>query len=292
MNRSLYWAGVASGCLALAEALADTTIDATNRHAFGANLGWVDWQADTNHGAVIGQYYCTGFVYAANAGWIHLGGGPTNGYAYSNQSAGDCGVNHDGAGNLRGYAYGANIGWIAFEALGAPTLDLRSGRFNGYAYGANVGWISLSNAQAMVQTDQLEPGPDTNANGLPDPWEWKWAGNLTELDASRDTDGDGATDLDEYHADTDPISPADYLAITDHVPGAGGSTSAVQWASTPTRYYYVHQAEEPTLAQPWPDSGLGLVMADPGAFTRRVVTNAPGTQRQVYRVRAVVPLAP
>ena len=77
-----------------------TTIDAVNRYAYGANIGWVDWRGDTNNGAVITNNICSGYIYGANVGWINLGSGvPTNGAAYQNLSAGDFGVNQDGAGN-------------------------------------------------------------------------------------------------------------------------------------------------------------------------------------------------
>src|SRR5215831_1880380 len=126
-----------------------STIDPLNKFAWGANVGWMDWRGDTNHGAVIGDYVCSGYIYSANCGWINLGSGsPTNGIRYQNLGANDFGVNNDGLGNLRGYAYGANIGWINFENTGAPKVDLRTGVLTGYVYSANCGWIGLSNAVA------------------------------------------------------------------------------------------------------------------------------------------------
>ena len=47
-----------------------STIDSANRFAHGANVGWMDWRADATSGAVIGEYVCSGFIYAANIGWI------------------------------------------------------------------------------------------------------------------------------------------------------------------------------------------------------------------------------
>jgi len=41
---------------------AATTIDALNRYAYGANLGWMDWtggSGETTTGAVIGEYVCS-----------------------------------------------------------------------------------------------------------------------------------------------------------------------------------------------------------------------------------------
>src|SRR5579872_2956935 len=108
---------VFASCVASVQA--GTTIDETNRYAYAANLGWVDWVADTNNGAVIGEYVCSGYLYSANVGWINLGSGsPANQIQYQNNSATDFGVNQDGLGNLSGYAYGANIGWINFETNG------------------------------------------------------------------------------------------------------------------------------------------------------------------------------
>src|ERR1051325_921238 len=134
-------------------ARADTTINPTNRYAFGANVGWQDWLGDTNHGVVIGPQVCSGYIFSPNLGWINMGdGNPTNGVQYQNLSANDFGVNVDGSGNLRGFAYGANIGWVNFETNGAARVDLASGILSGFAFSPTCGWISLSNEVAFVQT--------------------------------------------------------------------------------------------------------------------------------------------
>ena len=136
--------------------LAATTISDTNKFAYGANTGWINVQGDSNNGARVECDFAADFIYSANYGWISLGDGtPTSGFQYSNLSADDFGVNHDGLGNLRGYAYGANIGWVQFEDVGDPSVDLVSGNMSGFAYSANVGWISLSNSQAFVETAPL-----------------------------------------------------------------------------------------------------------------------------------------
>ena len=146
---------------------AATTIDAVHRYGWGANIGWMDWRGDTNNGAVIGPAFCSGSLYAADVGWISLGSrAPTNGVQYQNLAANDYGVNVDDLGNLRGYAWGANIGWIAFAASGAPAVDFASGRLSGCAWGANVGWISLSNSVAYVQTTPLTPANDLCAGAV------------------------------------------------------------------------------------------------------------------------------
>ncbi len=64
---------------------AQSTINATNKFAYAANLGWVNARGDTTNGVVIGEYVCSGFAYAANVGWINFGSGvAANGIYYSN----------------------------------------------------------------------------------------------------------------------------------------------------------------------------------------------------------------
>lgn len=234
---------------------ADSNINGIHRHAYGANIGWLDFRGDGAHGAVLGQMYATGHVWSANCGWISLGNTPTNGWQYSNASGNDWGVNHDGIGNLRGYAYGANIGWIQFESSGHPQVDLTSGALSGYVYGANVGWISLSNSFAFVQTDSLSEGPDSDQDGIPDPWEWKVALDLAPLGTNADWDVDGQTDHEEYLADTDPFDPLSRLEII--ALARTGTTDRVTWTVRLTRHYQLEKATELTNTAAWADSGLG-----------------------------------
>jgi hypothetical protein len=274
----------------IAPAGTGTTINTPHRQAYSANMGWVDARADGVNGASIGQFFCTGYVFIANGGWIHLGNGPTNGFAYSNASQKDYGVNHTGSGHLRGYAYGANIGWIAFETNGNPHLNLVSGAMDGFAYSANVGWIALSNAFAHVQTDRLEAGPDEDVDGIPDEWELANTGSLTNLQGgAADEDKDGRTDTEEYGADTDPRERDSVLKITDV--NRTGNTHRVSWTVEPTRLYRLEQAPTASSGGEWEDSGLGLLPAGAGTTLTGEAMAASATTR-FYRVKAIVPLSP
>jgi len=270
------------------EARAATTINDSNPHAYGANVGWLNARGDVANGASIGQSFCTGYVWSANCGWISLGNGPTNGWHYSNTASNDWGVNHDGQGNLTGYAYGANIGWIQFEQTqGQPRIDLRTGNFSGYAYGANVGWIGFSNAQAFVQTDTLAPGPDTDGDGIPDPWEMQRAGNTTTLGGSY-PDGDASPDVDEYLADTDPLT-GEHLEILSLAETTG--TNTITWTARPTRQYRVEATNAmPAAASEWPDVGGGLIGPPSGNPAAAAIPRA-STTTEFYRVKAVIPLS-
>lgn len=267
---------------------AGTTIDPVNSYAWGANLGWINAYADGANGAVIGQFYCMGNLYAANAGWINLGSGsPANGTYYQNNSATDFGINQDGLGNLRGYAWGANIGWLNFENMGAPSVDLATGILSGYVWSANCGWISLSNAVAYVQTDSLWPG-QVAADGLPVAWLLANFGT-TNVNPNADPTGKGMTIAQDYVAGTDPNNSNSVLRITSENFALGNSAS-LTWESVPTRLYYIQK--NPELASSnWMDSGLGLISPSAGLSTTAgfVDTNAPA---QFYRVRVVLPLSP
>ncbi|MCX8091115.1 MAG: thrombospondin type 3 repeat-containing protein [Verrucomicrobiae bacterium] len=275
--------------LAMLSARAATTINPTNIFAYGANIGWINARGDVPNGAVIGEYTCSGYLWAANVGWIRLGSGsPANGIQYQNNSATDFGVNHDGLGNLRGYAWGANIGWLNFESNGAPRVDLTTGKLSGYVWSANCGWISLSNVFAMVQTDTIASAPDTDGDGLADAWERLYFGDLAPI-AGADPDGDGMNNLQEYLAGTNPLDASDNLRITVFATPPGGTAPALTWKSTPARRYFIEKSLNLT-APLWLDSGLGLITPDGAGTTRTFAdTNAP---MRFYRVRAVKPLSP
>jgi len=288
----------------LAHAASNIDPAAANSHAYGANIGWIKMRGDVTNGAVVGEFVCSGFIYSANCGWIHLGDGtPTNGVRYQNNSAADFGVNTDQyfangttfEAKLRGFAYGANIGWVNFEATGDPRVNLATGKLLGYAYGANVGWIALSESGVNVLATTLAPGADTDADTIPDNWELFFGGgtDLTKLSATGDRDGDGILDKDEYAADTNPFSPLDRLQITTivaprQIGGVGPVVSDLTWTSKPSRKYSIEISPDLFAAfAPF----VNNIVSDLGATTFERF-NDPSTAKKFYRVRAKVPLAP
>jgi len=282
-----------------APAWGSTTIDPVNKFAYAANAGWINWEGDGAHGAEIGQFFCAGSIFAANLGWIHLGGGaPLNGVHYQNNSATDYGVNHDGAGHLSGQAWGANVGWLTFGSQDAngspydgPKVDLLTGILSGNIWGANIGWISLSNAQAFVQTSFLKQGPDSDKDGLPDAWELQFSRDLKTLGERADADSDGLSDAAEYQADTDPLDPRSLLLITGFNAGDSARPAAITWTSQPTRLYRVLGLPELNGKGDWADVGLGAIVPDPGPATTRMFDTGRLPQ-SFFRIEAFQPLPP
>lgn len=272
-----------------------STIDPAHPYAYAANVGWVNARANATHGASIGEYICADYLYAANVGWIHLGDGtPANGIQYANNSATDYGVNHLGDGRLRGYAYGANIGWLSFETNGNPRVDLKTGNLQGYAYSANCGWISLSNAGAFVRTGFLEPGLDSDGDGITDAWELSYTNTLAAFTASSDTDGDGSSDIAEHGADTNPLDPNDQLRIVDYAVqwGGGTETNRLQWTSKETRCYQVDYRNFLASGPDWQDA-TGVFAPDAGDSTSRsVLLVEPPFLQRYFRVQAFKVLPP
>jgi hypothetical protein len=268
---------------------ASTTIDLTNRYAWSGNTGWMSWVANTNNGAAMGEYTCSGYIYSGNVGWINLGSGsPTNGIYYQNLSTNDFGVNNDGLGDLSGYAWGANIGWITFEqTFGKPKINLLTGAFSGYVWSANCGWISLSNAVAYVQTDTLNPGP-LAPDGLPIPWLLQNFGT-TNINANSDPTGKGNTIGQDYVAGTDPNNVNSVFRIVAESFPSGETSASLTWNSEPTREYYILKNTNLPAAT-WQDSGLGLISPSAGSTT---TTNFADTKAaaKFYHVQAVLPLS-
>jgi hypothetical protein len=107
------------------------TIDATNRYAWGENIGWVDF-GSAGGNVTIEDDGLSGYAYGENIGWVLLDD-----------------VTNDGEGVLGGYGWSENAGWIDFSHV---TID-SDGIFSGYAYGENIGNIVFGSVDNLVTTD-------------------------------------------------------------------------------------------------------------------------------------------
>jgi hypothetical protein len=151
-------------------------IDAADKWAWGANVGWIDF-APANGGVTIYQDHLEGYAWSENVGWIRVGSFVGGGaHTYTNDAANTYGINNDGAGNLSGYAWSATVGWINFApANGGVTIDPDTGDFSGYAWGENVGWIHFQNSSPAykVNTSWRLLG----SGGIDATNKWAWGAN-------------------------------------------------------------------------------------------------------------------
>lgn len=302
MNRSFPLASLVSVVAVVwaSRLSADTTFGADEHHAWGANTGWFSFRHDRPvppAGVVFGESYLSGFAYSANLGWINLGSGsPSNGHTYSHTDT-DHGVNHDGAGNLSGFGWSANTGWINFGWASSsdpnrPQVSLISGTFSGYAWSGNIGWVNLGGERLTTVTMTC---PDSDGDGIADHWEKSQFGNLTTADATSDQDKDGASDLAEYIAGTNPNEASSYMKVIAHHSTTGGPQVSVQltFTTTPQRLYRIEHSSElshPTI--PWEDSALGTFPTTEAITTKNLAFPSDTTRRQFFRVVPIRPLTP
>jgi hypothetical protein len=80
-------------------------------------------------------------------------------------------------------------------------------------------------------------GPDTDEDRLDDDWEVTYFGNL-DHDGSRDSDGDGWSDWQEFNTGTDPTNSGSIFRVLA-VGIVGGISRTIYWSSVPGRTYRV-----------------------------------------------------
>lgn len=139
------------------------------------------------------------------------------------------------------------------ESIGGPLMDsitLRSdvdgtGQvFYRQPSGAGVtSSITASAGLAFVvfhtSTPPSESGPDADSDAMPDDWERANFGTA-DADPSSDADGDGLTNLQEYHAQTDPRRPHPgwvYFALPPNLFPLAASPNGVALLRDETHYW-------------------------------------------------------
>jgi hypothetical protein len=125
---------------------------------------------------------------------------------------------------------------------------------------------------------------DGDGDGMPDTWETQHGfSNTDPLDAALDADDDGATNLAEYEAGTDPRDPTSYLRI-ETISADFISTASVRlsWLARTNKTYTVLYRDTllPGLWTPLTD-----VSAAPSNRTVEVIDQPPQTAtRRFYRL--------
>jgi len=169
----------------------------------------------------------------------------------------------------------------------------RAGNLEGIALASNPqadAWFMVTdddnlNGEAVTIYKHFSPNQDTDNDGLTDEWELRYFGSTAVTSGSRDSDGDGQTDLQEFHAGTDPTNPLSQLRIRSVT--LNGPDVLIRWQSTGGRSNIVQSALSPEdeftdLSPPIVIPGSGDAFAE--YLHSGAAANSPA---RFYRVRTV-----
>ena len=130
-------------------------------------------------------------------------------------------------------------GAVAFAAMNFPTESVAQ-RIQRIL--ANVTPVAgLGGKVATGGRLNLARSVDTDGNGLPDWWEQQFFGQLTGTDPNADPDHDGASNLAEFLAGTDPTNFNSALRLTA-LRTADTNGIVLEWPSVMGRYYRLLRA--------------------------------------------------
>ncbi len=105
-----------------------------------------------------------------------------------------------------------------------------------------------NNGTAIVDIgcyEYMHSSADSDGDTIPDSWEFDWHMDPTDpTDGQRDTDGDHASNSEEYIADTSPIDGTSYLSVT----AVSNSPLSIYFASLRSRQYVMQGCND--LATP------------------------------------------
>jgi hypothetical protein len=206
----------------------------------------------------------------------------TNGVAYS-PAVGDL---DSGAGRVHirtslSSAPGTNSIIVTYNLGGCGGCPCPSSDWDGDGLGDNF--------ELMVGSNPLNA--DTDADSLPDGWEYNYFGSPTDAVAAADVDGDSFTALQEYWTGTDPTNSASFFHVLAAVlvgndvqvswMAGGGRTNMLQYTTGAVGGNYSNNFTDIAPAIILPSSGTSLVtnQIDAGGATN-------GSSRY-YRIRLV-----
>jgi len=122
---------------------------------------------------------------------------------------------------------------------------------------------------------------DSDRDGIPDPVELAWFGNLTQANATSDTDGDGEKDLDEWLGGTDPKDPRSVTRLQLALLPNG--SRVLMWSGQNGRVYDVLKSTDMKTFVP-------LAEGRTGTFSETVFDTVQ-FQQGFYQLRTHLPTA-
>lgn len=174
---------------------------------------------------------------------------------------------------------------LTFAAENLPSglvLDPTTGSISGTApdagdYAFNLSAINLAGASTVAA--QFKVLSDADGDGAPDEWELSNGLNPQVADAEIDIDADGASNLNEYLAGTDPRDSSSVFRIVSIGLGTPDDQLEIEWRSISGRRYAI---ESSANLEEWEVVSDSEITAD--AATTRLQFPKPSTSR-TYRIR-------
>lgn len=127
-------------------------------------------------------------------------------------------------------------GAVAFAAMNFPSETVTQ-RVQRILTNVDV----VAGLQGQVHTGgrlNLQRTVDTDGNGLPDWWEFRYFGHLTGTDPNADPDHDGMNNLAEWIAGTNPTNAASVLRLT-LVSATNANNVVLSWPSVAGKNYWL-----------------------------------------------------
>jgi uncharacterized repeat protein (TIGR01451 family) len=138
---------------------------------------------------------------------------------------------------------------------------------------------------AVTCTNLVLVAADSDANGLPDWWEQYYFPNPADRISTKDFDGDGVSNRDEYLAGTDPTNQASVLFLAINPSQESPSAFSISFGTAPGRLYQVEVAP-----QLWPALWLPLAEDLPGSGQSNTITEPNLGAARFYRLKVTLPL--
>jgi hypothetical protein len=137
-------------------------------------------------------------------------GDPVHGaYVYASEEAGEiievASTSEDGVYRISGLVAGAWLMEVRYHAYCTPDPGYVTSYWDGQVYDLRAEAIDLVAGDQLSGVDFALPQDDDH-DQMGDAWELEYGLDVDRNDAYEDPDGDGYTNLDEYHLGTDPLS--------------------------------------------------------------------------------------
>ncbi|MCP5538483.1 MAG: hypothetical protein H7A51_19915 [Akkermansiaceae bacterium] len=130
----------------------------------------------------------------------------------------------------------------------------------------------------------LPPASDTDADGMPDIWEYIHFNDFISGVAGEDDDKDGKTNSEEYQADTDPNNSSSHLRIKSIEATSPDNYDITVPDTSPNRQYTLYESDDLGITDAWaPVSGQDPVIGNGGNL---VFTPSDTDDIKFYRVKA------